>query len=179
MCDKGPGGDSGIDSVQASPSPIAGPYPSISGISTVQQQPSVSPTLSNGGNCNKRRPSSALLHPDHARIFIMRPQPSPDQVILFQLFKFNETIFNTFFIHYTTQTSIEDTTEFNGNYNGSIHLCTASSSTTSSLTSIAAVSVGNQQRYNEYFLIFFNVMCIKNQLYNTSKLLFFQKYSFI
>ena len=82
------------------------------------------------GALNNRRKSSALLHPDHARLFALRmkhaaalerAQTSPDQ------------------------TSIEDATEFHDNglatNLGHLRLCSASSSTTSSLTSVAAVSL--------------------------------------
>lgn len=74
-------GDSGIDSVQASPSPNALPCPPGSGRpspSTTPTSAAGSPTPSIGKN---RRPSSALLHPDHARLFALRQQLSPDQVI--------------------------------------------------------------------------------------------------
>lgn len=80
------------------------------------------------GAPNYRRKSSALLHPDHARLFALRmkhaaalerAQTSPDQ------------------------TSIEDATEFHDNgLATNLRLCSASSSTTSSLTSVAAVSLG-------------------------------------
>lgn len=80
------------------------------------------------GAANYRRKSSALLHPDHARLFALRmkhaaalerAQTSPDQ------------------------TSIEDATEFHDNgLATNLRLCSASSSTTSSLTSVAAVSLG-------------------------------------
>lgn len=153
-CDTLHAGDSGIDSVQASPSPnafIAPPgvhgLPSgqtgggschVSPTSTPTQG---SPNLSLGrrhmrnsicvvpsGAANYRRKSSALLHPDHARLFALRmkhaaalerAQTSPDQ------------------------TSIEDATEFHDNgLATNLRLCSASSSTTSSLTSVAAVSLG-------------------------------------
>lgn len=81
-----------------------------------------------GAAANYRRKSSALLHPDHARLFALRmkhaaalerAQTSPDQ------------------------TSIEDATEFHDNgLATNLRLCSASSSTTSSLTSVAAVSLG-------------------------------------
>lgn len=68
--------DSGIDSSQASPSPNTVTYP---------RSPSGSPTpsIKNGGSGGNRsrRPSSALLHPDHARLLplLNRSQNSPDQ----------------------------------------------------------------------------------------------------
>ncbi|XP_048518620.1 uncharacterized protein LOC109540379 isoform X2 [Dendroctonus ponderosae] len=86
--------DSGIESTQVSPLPP--PVPA---------SPSTSPTPS------VRRPSTSLLHPDHARLFRLYQVPSPEQ------------------------TSMEDISEQPSN-----HLTSLSSSTTSSLTSIAAVS---------------------------------------
>ncbi|XP_030766875.1 uncharacterized protein LOC115890711 isoform X2 [Sitophilus oryzae] len=90
--------DSGIDSTQVSPLPppvITSPIPS--------------PTPSG------RRPSSTLLHPDHARLFRLYPVSSPDQ------------------------TSIEDISDHQNN-----PVLSPSSSTTSSLTSVAAgVVAGN------------------------------------
>ncbi|XP_076254340.1 uncharacterized protein LOC143192721 isoform X1 [Rhynchophorus ferrugineus] len=84
--------DSGIDSTQVSPlppvattSPITSPTPSV------------------------RRPSSTLLHPDHARLFRMYPVSSPEQ------------------------TSMEDISDQQNN-----PVLSPSSSTTSSLTSVAA-----------------------------------------
>ncbi|XP_054734793.1 uncharacterized protein DDB_G0271670 [Anastrepha obliqua] len=153
-CDTLHAGDSGIDSVQASPSPNAlPPPPGVSllggslgiGSSSCNVSPATTPTqgspnLSLGGAragarasisvgvANYRRKSSALLHPDHARLFALRmkhaaalerAQTSPDQ------------------------TSIEDATEFHDNgLATNMRLCSASSSTTSSLTSVAAVSLG-------------------------------------
>ncbi|XP_034659470.1 uncharacterized protein LOC117895722 [Drosophila subobscura] len=152
-CDTLHAGDSGIDSVQASPSPNAFIAPPgvlslpmgrtgggschVSPTSTPTQG---SPNLSLGrrGIRNSicvvpsgdggRRKSSALLHPDHARLFALRmkhaaalerAQTSPDQ------------------------TSIEDANEFHDNgLATNLRLCSASSSTTSSLTSVAAVSLG-------------------------------------
>lgn len=131
-------GDSGIDSIQASPSPNAlVTLPGIGpAIISPCQTPIGSPTPSLSSVKKSRRPSSALLHPDHARLLAMRSQQiSPDQ------------------------SSIEDIHEFvtgngligcDGSPNGSItalnqQMCTASSSTTSSLTSIAGVSVQNQK----------------------------------
>ncbi|XP_065360969.1 serine-rich adhesin for platelets [Calliphora vicina] len=161
FCDTLHAGDSGIDSVQASPSPNALPPPpgsalmSISGngptivdcgaISSSNVSPATTPTQGSPnlslrghrmgarasisiGAPNYRRKSSALLHPDHARLFALRmkhsaalerAQTSPDQ------------------------TSIEDATEFHDNGLAmNLRLCSASSSTTSSLTSVAAVSLG-------------------------------------
>ncbi|XP_036326104.1 uncharacterized protein DDB_G0271670-like [Rhagoletis pomonella] len=156
-CDTLHAGDSGIDSVQASPSPNAlpPPPPGVSllsgdgclglGSNSCNVSPATTPTqgspnLSLGGAragarasisvgaANYRRKSSALLHPDHARLFALRmkhaaalerAQTSPDQ------------------------TSIEDATEFHDNgLATNLRLCSASSSTTSSLTSVAAVSLG-------------------------------------
>ncbi|XP_039964437.1 uncharacterized protein DDB_G0271670 isoform X2 [Bactrocera neohumeralis] len=149
-CDTLHAGDSGIDSVQASPSPNALPPPPGAsllgggqgmGSNSCNVSPATTPTqgspnLSLGGArasisvgaANYRRKSSALLHPDHARLFALRmkhaaalerAQTSPDQ------------------------TSIEDATEFHDNgLATNLRLCSASSSTTSSLTSVAAVSLG-------------------------------------
>ncbi|KAH8372080.1 hypothetical protein KR093_009992 [Drosophila rubida] len=156
-CDTLHAGDSGIDSVQASPSPnafiappcgILGlPHGQTGGgschVSPTSTPTQGSPNLSLGrrhmrnsicvvpsGSAanNYRRKSSALLHPDHARLFALRmkhaaalerAQTSPDQ------------------------TSIEDANEFHDNgLATNMRLCSASSSTTSSLTSVAAVSLG-------------------------------------
>nr|XP_036226663.1 uncharacterized protein DDB_G0271670 isoform X1 [Bactrocera oleae] len=153
-CDTLHAGDSGIDSVQASPSPNALPPPPVASLlggglnmasNSCNVSPATTPTqgspnLSLGGAragarasisvgvANYRRKSSALLHPDHARLFALRmkhaaalerAQTSPDQ------------------------TSIEDATEFHDNgLATNLRLCSASSSTTSSLTSVAAVSLG-------------------------------------
>jgi len=154
-CDTLHAGDSGIDSVQASPSPNAfiAP-PGILGLPSGQTgggschvSPTSTPTqgspnlslgrrhmrnsicvVPSGEAANYRRKSSALLHPDHARLFALRmkhaaalerAQTSPDQ------------------------TSIEDANEFHDNgLATNMRLCSASSSTTSSLTSVAAVSLG-------------------------------------
>ncbi|KAH8419531.1 hypothetical protein KR222_004606, partial [Zaprionus bogoriensis] len=155
-CDTLHAGDSGIDSVQASPSPNAfiAP-PGVHGLPSGQTgggschvSPTSTPTQgspnlslgrrhmrnsicvvpSGGAAANYRRKSSALLHPDHARLFALRmkhaaalerAQTSPDQ------------------------TSIEDANEFHDNgLATNLRLCSASSSTTSSLTSVAAVSLG-------------------------------------
>ncbi|XP_030387020.1 uncharacterized protein DDB_G0271670 [Scaptodrosophila lebanonensis] len=160
-CDTLHAGDSGIDSVQASPSPNAlmappganllvnlpsGGVPLLTGGGSCHVSPTTTPThgspnLSLGrrgvrnsicvvpnNGANYRRKSSALLHPDHARLFALRmkhaaalerAQTSPDQ------------------------TSIEDANEFHDNgLATNLRLCSASSSTTSSLTSVAAVSLG-------------------------------------
>ncbi|XP_058466499.1 uncharacterized protein LOC131439471 [Malaya genurostris] len=120
-------GDSGIDSVQASPSPVAMPcHPMVvsNAISPSASPTNGSPTQSVEHN---RRPSTSLLHPDHARIFALRQPSSPDQ------------------------TSLEDNTEFNGA--AGIHPCTASSSTTSSLTSVAVATLGQHpQRSSDPWL---------------------------
>ncbi|XP_017770194.1 PREDICTED: uncharacterized protein LOC108557955 isoform X1 [Nicrophorus vespilloides] len=86
--------DSGIESTQVSPSPVACN-------STASPIPSPTPSA--------RRPSSSLLHPDHARIFRLYPSSSSPE-----------------------QTSIEDMTDFHNGH------ASPSSSTTSSLTSVAA-----------------------------------------
>ncbi|XP_030078833.1 endochitinase A [Drosophila hydei] len=154
-CDTLHAGDSGIDSVQASPSPNAFIAPpgvhglpgGHSGGRSCHVSPTSTPTqgspnlslgrrhmrnsicvVPSGGAANYRRKSSALLHPDHARLFALRmkhaaalerAQTSPDQ------------------------TSIEDANEFHDNgLATNMRLCSASSSTTSSLTSVAAVSLG-------------------------------------
>lgn len=90
-------GDSGIDSVQASPSPIAIPcHPLIisnavsAHNSPVSSPLNGSPTTSSADRSN-RRPSSGLLHPDHARIFSLRPPPSPDQVLITPTYKITLT----------------------------------------------------------------------------------------
>ncbi|XP_055625534.1 uncharacterized protein LOC129768124 [Toxorhynchites rutilus septentrionalis] len=120
-------GDSGIDSVQASPSPVAMPcHPLVvsNAISPSTTPTANSPTLSVERN---RRPSTTLLHPDHARILALRQPTSPDQ------------------------TSLEDNTEFNGIAGN--HICTASSSTTSSLTSVAVATLGQHpQRSSDPWL---------------------------
>uniref|UniRef100_A0A182IKI8 Uncharacterized protein n=1 Tax=Anopheles atroparvus TaxID=41427 RepID=A0A182IKI8_ANOAO len=123
-------GDSGIDSVQASPSPIAMPCHPLVVSNAIS--PSASPTAGSptpSVDRAARRPSTSLLHPDHARIFALRAPSSPDQ------------------------TSLEDNTEFNGGATTSNHLCTASSSTTSSLTSIAVATLGHHpQRSSDPWL---------------------------
>ncbi|KAJ8961119.1 hypothetical protein NQ318_008796 [Aromia moschata] len=97
--------DSGIESTQISP------LPSTAGGST---SPAQSPTPS------LRRPSSALLHPDHARLFRLYPVSSP--------------------VHSST----EDVSDSQVNSN---QAASASSSTTSSLTSVAAAvaTAGNSR----------------------------------
>ncbi|KAL9702346.1 hypothetical protein quinque_005864 [Culex quinquefasciatus] len=122
-------GDSGIDSVQASPSPVAMPcHPMV--VSNAIS-PSASPTVGSptpSVDRNNRRPSTSLLHPDHARLFALRQPTSPDQ------------------------SSLEDNTEFNGAV-GNHGLCTASSSTTSSLTSVAVATLGHHpQRSSDPWL---------------------------
>lgn len=82
----------------------------------------------------QRRPSTALLHPDHARLLSLtlpnRNQPSPDQ------------------------SSNEDLSDYSGHGKRDIdahqQLYTASSSTTSSMTSIA----GYTSRSHRYYYIF-------------------------
>lgn len=74
-------------------------------VACASQSPSASPTPS------FRRPSSALLHPDHARLFRLYPLSSPEH------------------------TSAEDISD---SHNGQI--ASPSSSTTSSLTSVAAAA---------------------------------------
>jgi hypothetical protein len=74
------GGDSGIDSVQASPSPIAQQSNQpiiITSSNQLKQSSSSSPTPSER---QQQRRFSQLLHPDHARI--IRPPTSPDNVRL-------------------------------------------------------------------------------------------------
>ncbi|XP_053685763.1 uncharacterized protein LOC128735298 [Sabethes cyaneus] len=120
-------GDSGIDSVQASPSPVAMPCHPLVVSNAIS--PSASPTIGSPTQSvdHNRRPSTSLLHPDHARIFALRQPSSPDQ------------------------TSLEDNTEFNGAAGN--HLCTASSSTTSSLTSVAVATLGQHpQRSSDPWL---------------------------
>lgn len=104
------GRDSGIDSSQASPSP-----------NTVTYIPNGSPTPSLSNGNKQRRPSSALLHPDHARLLATpsRGQISPDQ------------------------SSTEDLTEYsNLKHRGELsqQFYLASPSISSSTTSIAALS---------------------------------------
>ncbi|XP_044266614.1 uncharacterized protein LOC123012638 isoform X2 [Tribolium madens] len=91
-----PGPNCSLPLLQVSPSPI--PCASSSPIN--------SPTPS------IRRPSSALLHPDHARLLRLYPMSSPEQ------------------------TSLEDVSDSHN------HVISASSSTTSSLTSVAAAVSG-------------------------------------
>lgn len=75
------GGDSGIDSVQASPSPIAQQSNQpiiITSSSTLKQSSCSSPTPS-----ERQQQQRQLLHPDHART--IRPPTSPDNVNCFKL----------------------------------------------------------------------------------------------
>lgn len=79
-------GDSGIDSIQASPSPnafaclpgsVVPATPTLSSPTVTPPSSSPTPSLRD----NTRRASSALLHPDHARLMALRnQQTSPDQV---------------------------------------------------------------------------------------------------
>lgn len=77
------GGDSGIDSIQASPSPVAIPD---------KNSPSTTPIGSPNpsiGDRKHRRPSSALLHPDHARLLALRQlHTSPDNVTYFNSYSY-------------------------------------------------------------------------------------------
>lgn len=143
--------DSGIDSIQASPNTITylpGAPVTIVTVKTLNESPSspLSTTSEifdktffnstaaekNDTSNNKRkqslarRPSNALLHPDHALLLALpnRSQTSPE--------------------------STEDLTEFmkSGYKNGlgfPQQFCTASSSTNSSLTSIAGYCTKNQR----------------------------------
>lgn len=121
---------------QASPSPNAAMGSGLPGIAPAIitspiNSPAGSPTPSISSCSKLRRPSSALLHPDHARLLALRTQQiSPDQ------------------------SSIEDLAEFgvgsgNGQATGSgLHrplAGTASSSTTSSLTSVAGAGIQQQR----------------------------------
>jgi hypothetical protein len=76
------GGDSGIDSIQASPSPIA-QQPNqpiiINNSNSLTQYRINSPTPSE--KQAKKQRFSKLLHPDHARI--IRPTTSPDNVCIY------------------------------------------------------------------------------------------------
>ncbi|KAJ8975523.1 hypothetical protein NQ317_008518 [Molorchus minor] len=99
--------DSGIESTQVSP------LPSTAGGSTSPMQ---SPTPS------MRRPSSALLHPDHARLLRLYPISSP--------------------VH----SSMEDISDTQISNN---HLASQSSSTTSSLTSVAAAVAASNSRASD------------------------------
>lgn len=105
------GRDSGIDSSQASPSP-----------NTIAYLPSGSPTPSLSNGNKSRRPSSALLHPDHARLLPPPPirSQSPDQSSTEDLTEF------------LTNSSLKNKSDLN---NHQFYL--ASPSTTSSMTSIA------------------------------------------
>ncbi|XP_067006927.2 uncharacterized protein [Anabrus simplex] len=117
--------DSGIDSVQVSPSPGAAQC-SVVPTTTVVPVSSPSPTLASA-----RRPSSALLHPDHARL--LRAPNSPDQG------------------------SVEDVTDFPPIGITSIPIVIApgascSSSNTSSLTSVAAAVTSMSSRTSDPWL---------------------------
>ncbi|CAO1379117.1 unnamed protein product [Diamesa serratosioi] len=123
-------GDSGIDSIQASPSPMAlsAQPPSLVTSSNNLKQSSIainilpqSPTPS-----DKQRHQRKLLHPDHARLLSLRNQTSPDS------------------------TSLEDATEFNVTCNKN-NLST-SSSTSNSLSSIAAIGTGHFKRLSDPWL---------------------------
>uniref|UniRef100_A0A182Y9I5 Uncharacterized protein n=1 Tax=Anopheles stephensi TaxID=30069 RepID=A0A182Y9I5_ANOST len=145
-------GDSGIDSVQASPSPIAMPCHPLVVSNAIS--PSASPTAGSptpSVDRATRRPSTSLLHPDHARIFALRAPTSPDQVSLASLPLFDNHRTSSTPPH-PLHTSLEDSTEFNG-ATTSNHLCTASSSTTSSLTSVAVATLGHHpQRSSDPWL---------------------------
>lgn len=112
--------DSGIDSIQASPSPNTAAY--LPGVKPQCQSPgSPTPSITSMKN---RRPSSALLHPDHARLLPLpsRSPQSPDQSSTEDL------------TEYLTHLKSNNSPDMNG------QLYTASSSTTSSMTSIAGCS---------------------------------------
>lgn len=128
--------DSGIDSSQASPSP-----------NTVTYLPNSSPTPSLSNGNKQRRPSSALLHPDHARLLPLpcRSQTSPDQ------------------------SSTEDLTEYLSNSNSKNrneahqHFYLASPSTTSSMTSIAGSSSKSNRFVRRQKKNFNLVRCFENK----------------
>ncbi|KAJ8920604.1 hypothetical protein NQ315_004743 [Exocentrus adspersus] len=103
--------DSGIDSNQVSP------LPSTAGGST---SPAQSPTPS------LRRPSSALLHPDHARLLRLYPICSSP-----------------------VQSSMEDVSDTQSSNNHNNHLASLSSSTTSSLNSVAAAVAASNSRASD------------------------------
>lgn len=112
------GRDSGIKSTQASPSSNT--------VTALLANGSPTPSLYNG---NKRRPSSALLHPDHARLLPSqsRYQTSPNQ------------------------SSTEDLTEYLSNYSvrnqnteSTYTFYLHSPSTTSSMTSINGLNRSNR-----------------------------------
>lgn len=111
------GRDSGIDSSQASPSPNRITEPTPSGSPT--------PLLNNGNR--QRRPSSALLHPDHARLLPLQNRYQKS----------------------SNQSSIDDLTEYLSNSNSSVKNPNTESthtfylhspSTTSSMTSMTSVN---------------------------------------
>lgn len=116
--------DSGIESSQASPNPMPLPLPCTNPAILTTPARAASPVPN-----RQRRPSSALLHPDHARLLSLtlpnRNQLSPDQ------------------------SSNEDLSDYNGhskNDHASHQLYTASSSTTSSMTSIAGYVNNNRSQ---------------------------------
>lgn len=117
--------DSGIESTQASPSPNRSTELPTSGPST---------PLANNGN-KQRRPSSALLHPDHARLLPLqnRYQTSPNQS---SLEDFTEYLSNSS----AKQPNTESTQTFY------LH----SPSTTSSMTSMTSINGSN--RYASSYL---------------------------
>lgn len=100
------------------------------------QSPCGSPTPSICSTKN-RRPSSALLHPDHARLLPLpcRSSQSPDQSSTEDL------------TEYLTQLKLNNNnaSDLNGTNAGICQLYTASSSTTSSMTSIAGCSNKSQR----------------------------------
>lgn len=119
--------DSGIESSQASPNPMPLPLPCTSpaGLATHSACERAATPAPN----RQRRPSSALLHPDHARLLSLtlpnRNQLSPDQ------------------------SSNEDLSDCSGHSkresDAHHQLYTASSSTTSSMTSIAGYTNRSQR----------------------------------
>lgn len=105
--------DSGIESTQASPSPNRSAELPTSGPST--------PLVNNGNK--QRRPSSALLHPDHARLLPLqnRYQASPNQSSLEDLYLSNSAknpnteSTQTFYLHSpSTTSSMTSMTSING-----------------------------------------------------------------
>lgn len=113
------GRDSGIDSSHQTPSPSP---------NTVAYLPNSSPTPSLSNGNKQRRPSSALLHPDHARLL---PLPSRSQVTPEQSSTEDLT-------EYLSNASVKNRTEMNQQF------YLASPSTTSSMTSIAGSSKNNR-----------------------------------
>lgn len=117
----------------ASPSPNTAAF--LPGVKP--QSPCGSPTPSISSTKN-RRPSSALLHPDHARLLPLplpcRSSQSPDQSSTEDL------------TEYLTQLKLNNNApDLNGSPAGIGQLYTASSSTTSSMTSIAGCSNKSQR----------------------------------